>query len=463
MFLKLKAITLLLLISFVANAQRAEYDLVKYTIPEGFTISDSDSGMRELVKIDNKNKTWCKIVIYKSIESRGDVNTDFTTDWKDFASTPLQAYALKENEITEGGGWKFKAGGGKFKFNKQECTVLLTSITGYKTCIAILATTNNSSYSKSIQDFIASFDLKTPDLPATNNNMPTNPEEKNSTQNNSTSGNTTTTSNGYKFNNTKWDDGWTSYIKENWVEVSKPGIQVLLYYQSPEDVKTGWNTLIPQRYAIQGNVMSDYGSPTYGGMAYAITGANAKEKSSGAQVYVALFKGPGSNALIEIKADNFELFKKEFATVIAEKSPWDASQVKTTIYWNKINDMYGRNKFAVGTNDLAGTWFYKDIVQLGNSSNTSAAANNMITIITHEFKFLPGNQYQYKEGNGTGTDTRTENIKLIYSTNSGKYSVTDWQLSINNSAFSSYFQAIKNNRILIITGFNGRNLFLLKK
>ena len=293
-----------------------------------------------------------------------------------------------------------------------------------------------------------------------------------SNQENTTTGNSTkkpeqnnitpqTNHPGFTFSTTNFDDGWVSVIKDDWVEVSKPGIKILLRYSSPKNITDGWNTLVLPRYNIAGPIMNDYGTPTWQGINYTIWGTTAKEKATGTAVYVAIFEGPGGNC-IEIVADNFETLKKELAIVTVQKVDWDPSKSTTNLSWAKMNDLYGRNKFAISTNDLTGTWYYGDTVKTGNSSNYSKAAVNMITIITHEFNFSPSGQYLYKKGDGSGFDIKEADVKTLYTNYKGKYSAANWEIKLEDTKLISYFFALKNNRILVVKDFNGRDLFLKK-
>jgi hypothetical protein len=61
----------------------------------------------------------------------------------------------------------------------------------------------------------------------------------------------------FQFSTTNWDDGWVSNIKEDWVEVTKGDVKVLLHYPQastniaadPEPyVNNAWNILVSKRY-----------------------------------------------------------------------------------------------------------------------------------------------------------------------------------------------------------------------
>src|SRR5699024_6349380 len=100
----------------------------------------------------------------------------------------------------------------------------------------------------------------------------------------------------FAFNTTNFDDGWTSTVQEDWVEVSKGNIKVLLHYQKDGTIFTAdpdvlnnaaWNILTAPRYSNLVNYkttsISTYNRP-YLGMGY------ATENASGKSVFIVLFR-----------------------------------------------------------------------------------------------------------------------------------------------------------------------------
>lgn len=434
--------TCMLMLPLCMQGQTKTYDIVGYQIPSGWK-KDSAADYISFSDIQSAKKSWCKITIYKSVASAGEVEKDFDADWKQLIEKTYQPSGVQKAAPVVAKAWSIQSGSGQFQFNQAPAIISLTTLSNSSRYLSIVAMTNDAGYEDDIIQFIASLQLPETDIQtATGEQLP--PIQP-----------STSVDGKYQFSSTNWDDGWTSTIQPQWVEVSKPGIRVLLHHQSPEQVEAGWQTLVLPRYRQAQITLQDYGTPTSAGMTYFIIGGTAVDQSSGKNVFIALFRGDGGNRVIEVVADREDIFTKEFATVVTETLPWDPSKSKTIVYWNKINAMYGKNRFAIGPNDLLGTWYSADTVGLGNSSRYSSAATNLITINTKEYQFINGTQYQYIEGNGSGTNTQSNNVRLIYQTSKGSYAVRNWEIDLQQESFGAYFMAIPNGRLLVLFNNQG--------
>jgi len=126
----------------------------------------------------------------------------------------------------------------------------------------------------------------------------------------------------YTFSITNFDDGWVSSIKDDWVEVSKPAIKILLHYpnQKADDHQfeklkgdqNAWEILVAPRYSdiqnLQERGIQDYQSVTF-------LRADATEKQTGKKVFVVLYKkhyDKGNGRFLEVVADSKAIFEKEF-------------------------------------------------------------------------------------------------------------------------------------------------------
>lgn len=164
-------LTVLTLTSF---AQKETFDLVTYTPPSGWTKNVTDD-ITSYTLINKTDNSWCVINIMKSTDSKGSIEKDFESEWQGLVVRNYKpADAPQAGEPQEADGWKIKAGGGKFIFNKSDAIVILTTATGFNKCVSIVATTNNETYIKDIDAFLTSIDLKKPEintqLPAGNEN-----------------------------------------------------------------------------------------------------------------------------------------------------------------------------------------------------------------------------------------------------------------------------------------------------
>src|SRR5947208_2869500 len=115
----------------IAFAQKQTYDLVSYTPPAGWK-KEEKQNVIVYTKVDNKNKTWCQIGVYKSTVSKGSIENDLRSEWNETAVKQFSITdSMQATETQEAEGWKIKTGSGKFTFNNQPAAVLLTTFSGY--------------------------------------------------------------------------------------------------------------------------------------------------------------------------------------------------------------------------------------------------------------------------------------------------------------------------------------------
>jgi len=86
-------------------AQKQTFDLFAYT-PLAWWDKEVTENMISYSKINNINKSWCRIGIVKSTISKGDIDADFKSEWQDLIVknyNPTKATIL--NYIYETEGW----------------------------------------------------------------------------------------------------------------------------------------------------------------------------------------------------------------------------------------------------------------------------------------------------------------------------------------------------------------------
>lgn len=156
--------TILLLVSLsfvtIVSAQKETYDLVSYNAPKGWK-NDVLSNSTNYSFTNKADNSWCQIRIIKSTASKGNIDSDFQSEWQQLVvpnykptSGPLG------NNTTESDGWKIKTGAGKFVFNNADAMVTLTTASGNGRCASIVTATNSLNYVKDIDALLASVDLK---------------------------------------------------------------------------------------------------------------------------------------------------------------------------------------------------------------------------------------------------------------------------------------------------------------
>lgn len=278
---------------------------------------------------------------------------------------------------------------------------------------------------------------------------------------------------GYQFTSTNFDDGWTSIETTDWVEVSKPGIKILIHYPNQKvdeytSVKLdgdyrAWNTLVAPRYMNISNFLErgiqDYQSITF------LT-ADAMD-ASGKQVHVVLFKksyDTGIGRYMEIVADDKQTFEREFGSNYINRSDWSyMDQIKS---WDKLAAMQWRNKFAIGANDLNGKWSSSSYASLSYYYvNGGGFAGATATSIADEFVFTGNGTYQSDHAGASGV---VGNQKFSRQQYKGNATVTDWTITLTNrfqnqtETYNSYFEAVRGGRLLIMTDRLGTTLTLVK-
>lgn len=263
----------------------------------------------------------------------------------------------------------------------------------------------------------------------------------------------------YKYSVTTWDNGWTSTIKTDWVEVVNGNIKVLLHYPQtatsiggdPQPImNNAWDILVAPRYSnLTGYAVV---SPSLDYERAYLGSGTVKDNTSGQTVFVALFK-KGSSGWIEFITPDRNTFKTQFGFDPATIDWSTNSEV-----WNPLRAMANYNRFAVDAGDIkstgkwsnnfgANTFYYSMYTGLSTGMSTYNS--------TEEFTFMSGNTYHWEilATNSAGGSTNFAQAK-----SNGTYSLPDnWNISFSNIEgtqrnYQVWYAAIKGGRILFING-----------
>src|SRR4051812_3279933 len=418
-------------------AQKETFDLTTYTSPKAWK-KEVKAGSHTSFTITNKQKkTYCQIFVMLSTASKGDIKEDFESQWRTLV---VNEYGVTDSarltEPTTHGSWQALAGIAPFSFNNGVSTALLTTMSGYNKAVSIVTVTNSEDYIPAIQKFLESVEMKTP-----------------STNIVVTKTVNTPASNKFSFSTTNFDDGWTSTVKEDWVEVTKGMNRVLIHYPNKQadvynsvlmdGLKNAWNVLVAPRYSTATNLEF---KPITGWQSIEFAEADMTEKASGKIVHVVLFKmnySNGSGKYLEFINSSKQSFENEFGPYHQSSSGWE-----------KMENMAFRNKFAVGATDLACKWTnnFSGAIQYVNAStrfdagmDTHASAEN--------YQFIPGNLYKWDLAVASGA---VGNIKFQSVKSSGKFTLDgNWKVNLSDIEgkprnYDVYFSCIKGLRILWI-------------
>jgi hypothetical protein len=441
----MKAFALILLITCSVDvfAQQQTYDIISFTQPKGWKKNEQQNVLG-LSITNNKTKTWAQISIIKSTASKGSVDADFESEWKELIIKPYQQYGVSEQPLGVDtqtlNGWKVWTGLGEFVFNGDTSSVLLNTFSDGQRCTSITLMSNTTSYGAALEEFLASVSIINP---GTNT-------VKNDVVNHNTSAPLSNT--GFAFNTTNFDDGWTSVVKEDWVEVTKGSIKVLIHYPkegtifpADPDVLTNaaWNILVAPRYSNLRNYktayISDYNRPILGM-------GTLTDNASGKDVFVLLYR-QGSTGWLEFVSENKNSFIQEFK-FDPEAIQWD-SEINLM---KPLERMVSYNKFAIAASDFSGTWTsdFTGVQQLYNVYTGNYAGMN-ISQSKEEFIFGEGNSYNWKllVVNGMVGNQNYAQVK-----SSGKFSVlNNWQMHFSKiesgpKTYHAYWSCIKGARLL---------------
>jgi hypothetical protein len=259
------------------------------------------------------------------------------------------------------------------------------------------------------------------------------------------------TNSGFAFTTTNFDDGWTSTVQEDWVEVTKGNIRVLLHYPKegtifPADpgplTNAAWNILVAPRYKNLTNYkttyISTYNRP-YLGMGYATE--NATEKN----VFIVFFRQ--DQVWIEFISPDKNTFIQQYK-FDPETIQWDSNSDLMI----PLANMTVYNKFAIATSDFKGKWTsdFTGIQQLYNVYTGQYAGMNM-NQSNEEFIFKDGSTYSWKllVVNGMVGNAKFTEVK-----STGKLTVpNNWQIKFSMietraRTYHAFWSCIKGARIL---------------
>jgi hypothetical protein len=434
----------LLSILVVANAQKGTFDLATYTQPKGWAKQATKETL-QLTKEDAATGAYCFITLYKALPGDEDPKSNFTMSWEALVKETLGVLNVPEMQApVSDDGWVAESGYATFEKEGASGIALLVTTSGYGKMVNILILTNSDVYETAVTGFLASIDLKKPTVVSTNTTK-TNPDITTPS---------TPRKSKFKFTTTNFDDGWTATEQEDWVEVTKGNIKVLLHYPTDKinaantDVDVtcaaAWNVLVSPRYSnIQNYKITpgvlDYERPYY-------AQAELTENATGKNVFVALFRKANSG-WIEFICPDINSFNQQFGFDVAKVDYYADSKI-----WEPMKKMADYNKFAIAASDLAGKWTNNFAANTYYANVYTGASAGMSTYSSsQDYEFFQGNKYKWRlvaansyggasnfsQGKGAGTFKVVNNWQLYFSNMEGK-----------PKTYYAQFSCVKGGRIL---------------
>jgi hypothetical protein len=440
---KIAILCLLVTTMTTAFAQKKSYEFVNYTPPVGWKKELKERTYTSYTSVNKAKNTYCQFFVMLSTTGKGNIKEDFESEWQNLVVTQ---YGVKEatqvSEQSGGNGWQMKTAMGTFTFNNQTCAVIIVTMSGYSRVVSIISVTNSADYTNDIKNFFNSVEMQKPST--------VNPAiQPQVTQTNTSSPINTK----FAFNKTNFDDGWVSTVQEDWVEVTKGEVQVLIHYPNKQadtynsvlldGLKNAWNVLVASRYSSASNMEF---KPIIGWQSIEFAEADMVMRGTGKQVHVVFFKmnySNGSGKFLEFITANKAVFEREFG-------PYH----QNTYGWEKMEQMANYNKFAIAASDLAGTWTsnFSGAIQYVNA--TTGFDAGMDTHASNESYVISGNgSYTWDLGVASG---QVGNIKFQSVKSSGKLSMNgNWKINFSDlegkpRTYDAFFSCIKGLRILWI-------------
>ncbi len=428
---------LLIMVSTVALAQQQSFDIATFTPPKGWKKQNSESAV-QFSQEDAAKGTYCIITLMRSIPGVADPKANFNVAWETIVKQMVAVSTPPEMQApsTENG-WETRSGYAPFVSDGEKGIAVLITATGFEKMMNMLVLTNTNVYEIELTAFLESISLSK--LTA-----------KKHTDINT---NIVAKQDGCAFSTTNFDDGWISTVQEDWVQVTKGNIKVLIHYPNKkadeynpvllEGLKKAWDVLVAPRYSSATNFEF---KPISGWQSIEFAEADCIEKLTGKTVHIVLFKynyTGGNGKYLEFITPDKKTYEKEFGVYHQDSYGWE-----------KVEKMASYNRFAVAATDLKGKWTnnFSGLTQYVNA-NTGASAGSDTHASNEVYEFAAGNMYKWSIGVASGF---VGNIKFQSAKSSGKFFVpNNWQVNFSDiegkpKNYNVAFSCIKGARILWI-------------
>ncbi|HNR72793.1 MAG: hypothetical protein UZ12_BCD005001961 [Bacteroidetes bacterium OLB12] len=425
------------------QAQNREvFDITSFSPPAGWS-REANSSVVSFVKVNNKTGSWCRLSVYKSIGSSGDLTTDFDHEWNDLIVKNFEGTTKPVPDVTTEGGWTAQSGVSTFTWQGKESYALLNVISGYGRTLSISVTMNSQEYMKAIESFLGTLELSKPE----GYQEPQQVQQVAPVVNNTATISVTDApgKHGITKSTTNFDDGWVAQPFADYVKVTKGPITVLLHYgievtdemRSNNNVEgTLFDRVILPRYTVSN--IRKYANESYCYYCIYFFEADAVEKATGKKCHVGfrIITNNGVSSCIEIISPSADAFNKEFTDQ------------------KKVEGMLNYNKFAITQADLIGTWEESGGSYVNMYSTvTGAYAGMNAASSAHTFVFNADGTYSSHHRGGYGM---VGSMNIYDQKYNGNYSFTNWDITMTKrwdgktENFWAQFEAVRGGRILYI-------------
>ena len=400
-----------------ALAQTTEtFGISTFQAPKGWTKSPGSNSIDLSTAVQ---ETYCLISLFGVVRGMGTPKEDFDASWETLVKEAVNVSTAPQMLPPDAKGeWMITGGLAPFEKNGAKGVVLLLTASSQGRMVNVLILTNTQAFEAPIKAFLNSISFRKLDPFISAVPDPAR------------------TGDGYAFATSNFDDGWNSAIRNDWVEITRGDTTVLLHYgitmtdeMRVDPSNSYWNAIAANRYQIKNLYPTNYS--VIKDFPYYFVQADATEKSTGKNVFVSFRVIPknGTAYCYEIVTPTKDSFARQFPTM------------------DKIEKLSTYNSFAIGKNDLVGTWqagagafsqYY--FVSSGNYAGMNITVSNL------KYVFVNGASYR--------TEVKAVNNRVYASEKEiGKYTIGNWEVNTTDqtgklSRFSAWFEATKGGRIL---------------
>ncbi len=165
------------MVSYTCFAQKQIFDVINYTLPNGWDKTEMANGIQLSTKNDGKGN-YAAVVILRSAVSAAPANENFTNSWEKLVkgTVSVSGEPTMQDPATEKG-WSILSGQASYTDGANKGWVTLITATGNGKMANVVMMTNTDKYQNQLLDFIKSLGLNeaaTAQNNKTNSVSPTN-------------------------------------------------------------------------------------------------------------------------------------------------------------------------------------------------------------------------------------------------------------------------------------------------
>jgi hypothetical protein len=272
-------------------------------------------------------------------------------------------------------------------------------------------------------------------------------------------------SSGFQFNTSNFDDGWVATVQSDWVLLEKANVRVYLHFVLPysSDTFSGtgvaerdyyWDNYVARQFNISGKLYNDAGEFVNALKPKYVEGLGTDPKTGEAR-YIAMTLAIAPNAAMITVASfpDEQSFRQQFPRANDK-------------YSSDLMAMNRYNKFAIGANDLLGTW-QSGGTQMTQWYNAITGAYTGATMASSSatFHFMGNGSYNSIHNGATGVVGAMNTFQQEYK---GNYAVANWNVTATNryegrtENFDAHFQAVRGGRLLYMNDKRGGEYTLVR-